>query len=124
MKLKNLISLNILSFCAYLNLFLCFYVFFIEGSLANNHHKELYITIEKLSEVLSVFLLIGYLLIIAAVIEYFKKKKHKENNDNSSEKTVFEKISCVSHSLLFVFSMIYETLFLIFYTALYIFVLF
>lgn len=123
MKLKNLVSLNILCFLAYLNLLFTFcsllmYEAFYE-IIETILDKKIYtLSLDDICEVYTIFLFIGYFLIATAIAEYFIRKKHNKENNNSSSKTVLKKIFNFTYFVLFWMGLALEFLFIFLYTLL------
>lgn len=74
MNIKDFVTLNILSFSAYFNVFVSFYVFFIEN-VFSKIPKNLYITIEQVSTFYAYYFIFVIVCIAFFLVEYFVRLK-------------------------------------------------
>lgn len=120
MELKKFVSLNVLAFCGYLNLFFGFYAFFIQIVVAEDIPKNFILSLYDISYVFQIFLYIGYILIGAVIVEFFIKRKHIKESQNSAvaSKSVQKIILSIIYSLIIYIGLLLEILFVIAYTFL------
>lgn len=125
MELKKYVSLNVLAFCGYLNVFfaistLIFYevLYEILGDIFSR--KIPMMSIYDISYIFQIFLYIGYILIGAVIVEFFIKRKHIKESQNSAvaSKSVQKIILSIIYSLIIYIGLLLEILFVIAYTFL------
>lgn len=120
MELKKYVSLNVLAFCGYLNLFFGFYAFFIQIVVAEDIPKNFILSLYDISYIFQIFLYIGYFLIAAVIVEFFIKRKYIKESQNSAvaSKSVQKIILSIIYSLIIYIGLLLEILFVIAYTFL------
>ena len=122
MKLKDLISLKILCFFAYLNIVFSFCTLVLHDAFhyifQDILQRKIYLTLENICDVYTVFLFIAYLLIIIAIAEFFYKKKINYKNTGSQNKNIYKKALSFISLFIFYIGMLYELFFIILYSFL------
>lgn len=123
MKLKDLISLKILCFFAYLNIVFSFCTLVLHDAFyyifQDILQRKIYLTLENICDVYTVFLFIAYLLIIIAIAEFFYKKKINYKNTGSQNKNIYKKALSFISLFIFYIGLLYELFFIILYSFLY-----
>ena len=123
MKLKDLISLKILCFFAYLNIVFSFCTLVLHDTFyyifQDILQRKIYLTLENICDVYTVFLFIAYLLIIIAIAEFFYKKKINYKNTGSQNKNIYKKALSFISLFIFYIGLLYELFFIILYSFLY-----
>ena len=123
MKLKDLISLKILCFFAYLNIVFSFCTLVLHDAFyyifQDIFQRKIYLTLENICDVYTVFLFIAYLLIIIAIAELFYKKKINYKNTSSLNKNIYKKALSFISLFIFYIGLLYELFFIILYSFLY-----
>ena len=123
MKLKDLISLKILCFFAYLNIVFSFCTLVLHDAFyyifQDILQRKIYLTLENICDVYTVFLFIAYLLIIIAIAELFYKKKINYKNTGSQNKNIYKKALSLISLFIFYIGLLYELFFIILYSFLY-----
>ena len=123
MSLKNLISLKFLCFFAYLNIVFSFCTLVLHDAFyyifQDILQRKIYLTLENICDVYTVFLFIAYLLIIIAIAELFYKKKINYKNTGSLNKNIYKKALSFISLFIFYIGLLYELFFIILYSFLY-----
>ena len=122
MKLKDLISLKILCFFAYLNIVFSFCTLVLHDAFyyifQDILQRKIYLTLENICDIYTVFLFIAYLLIIIAIAELFYKKKINYKNTGSQNKNIYKKALSLISLFIFYIGLLYELFFIILYSFL------
>lgn len=123
MSLKNLISLKFLCFFAYLNIVFSFCTLVLHDAFyyifQDILQRKIYLTLENICDIYTVFLFIAYLLIIIAIAELFYKKKINYKNTGSQNKNIYKKALSLISLFIFYIGLLYELFFIILYSFLY-----
>lgn len=123
MRLKDLISLKFLCFFAYLNIVFSFCNLIIQEAfyyiLNDLLQTKIYLTLENICDIYTIFLFTAYLLIIIAIAEFFYRKKINYKKNVSQHKNIYKKALSFIALFFFYIGLLYELCFIILYSFLY-----